>query len=402
MAASVPGQVEVIPKGNNSGDEECSYYDVLVLGRTGMGKSTLANKLLGIDPDTKQLYEALPAGKGTESVIKKWDIEGDPNLYFDMGDGAESVTKTCKVLSNENTMTRVLDTPGFTSMDIASTYGIARGNWECLRLVVQKQRGCDLRFSRVVYFMPSRGPPERVDGTLQEEIEALHGYFGQKIFDILVVAVTNINRDHYQEAGFLNEDFRRTQEVFLAAYEGKTGTSLPKCPPIIYVSFLEDHQNVLNRITSAEVISDAEMLDYSPEFPIDREEKMPTSEPPNATTWNECKKCAAMILTDVDPKSGAVSRRVQLEDEAPISYDNSSCHPDFVPKYSTYKKFVGGIGHIFTLGFFMCFKFSWPGFTNSEQVCIECSRLPRTEGCCPVNQSLELNGTNYKVDHETQ
>ena len=72
-----------------------------------------------------------------------------------------------------------------------------KGNLQGFRWILQAQRAHDLRFSRVIYFFPIRGPPERADGHLQEEIKVMHGFFGQKIFDLMVVVVTNnhlINR----------------------------------------------------------------------------------------------------------------------------------------------------------------------------------------------------------------
>ena len=397
MAASLPGQVDVVSN-NTSDDEDFSYFDVLVVGNTGMGKSTLANKLIGIGPETKKLIEAVPEGVSVESIIKKWDIERDPNLYFETGDGYDSVTKTCKVLSNENTMNRVLDAPGFTDVDMAHSYGAERGNWQCLRMVLQKHREHDLRFSRVVYFMPKRGPPERVEGTFQEELKIMHDYFGQKIFDIMVIAVTNHKREAYQARGFMNEDLRATMEVFMAAYEGVTDTKLPKCPPIIYLPFDEDHQNVLSRVVRAEVISDAENLAFSPEFPIHR--NIDTAQK-NERMENECEKCAVLVITEKPTSGEGVLVRVRYENGDEEAYDSSKCHPDFIPKHSRRTKIIGGIAHVLLLGLVLvfCYKCCWPGFTNSEKICMQCKRPPRTEGCCPINQEVEIDGKTYTVKH---
>ena len=400
MTARLSGQVEVMPN-NTSEDEDFSYFDILVIGNTGMGKSTLANKLVGIDPDTKELFEAVPKREREASAIKRWDVEGDANLYFETGDGTDSVTKACKVLSNENTMNRVLDAPGFTDVDLAYSYGVARGNKQCLRWVLQNQRQHDLRFSRVVYFMPQRGIPERVQGTFQEEIKVLHDYFGEKIFDIMVIAVTNHKREHYQEMAFTEDDLRQTMEVFFAAFKRITGAVLPKCPPIIYLPFGEEYQSVLNRITGADVISDAETLDFSPEFPINRGDTDQVKEGNNMT---ECKKCAILVITEksTDGEEMPVSvRHDNGEEEArEEAYDCSKCHPAFVQKHSRCAKFFGGLGHIGTLGLFLLCSRSWPGCTNNEQVCVSCRRPPRTEGCCPVKQSVEIDGKEHMVNHE--
>ena len=65
------------------------YYNVLLLGGAGVGKTTTANKLL--------------FGK---TVITPWTI------IMNMGAGLESVATKCKLHSNDHKV-RVLDTMGF-------------------------------------------------------------------------------------------------------------------------------------------------------------------------------------------------------------------------------------------------------------------------------------------------
>ena len=52
-------------------------------------------------------------GEDITNVTQLWELDGDGKHYFEMGDGRESVTMKCKVLSNERNMNRVLDTRGF-------------------------------------------------------------------------------------------------------------------------------------------------------------------------------------------------------------------------------------------------------------------------------------------------
>ena len=103
-----------------------SYYDVLMIGKTGKGKSTVGNKYLGINPETKKLYEE---DEKIENVIQIWG-QGHKNFYFEMGDddSVESVTKSCVLLSNKNTMDRVLDTRGFADSEATREYGVTRSN----------------------------------------------------------------------------------------------------------------------------------------------------------------------------------------------------------------------------------------------------------------------------------
>ena len=95
-------------------DNLSEYYDIMITGKTGLGKSTLGNKLL-------QLSRTVAAGEprgifSTEFVkgvgtsdkchcdlprfLTEDDVENDKKQF--------SVTKTCQVIANERTKTRVL------------------------------------------------------------------------------------------------------------------------------------------------------------------------------------------------------------------------------------------------------------------------------------------------------
>ena len=372
-------------------DDTFQYFDVMVLGRTGQGKSTLANKLLGIDSEDKELM-GVPQTKENfiAGVIKQLDFESDNKFYFETDDGSESVTKTCKVLLNESNMTRVLDTMGFNTA--IESYGSMKSNVECLMQILEVQQAHDLRFSRALYFLPNRGPPERAEGTLQEEIKVMYGYFGQHIFDIMVIIVTNNKRDHYQLAGFSEGDMADTREVFLAAFEAVTSTTLPKCPPVVYIPFNEHHQMILDHVKSAKVISDANRLCFSQEYPqncnIQAEIK--------SNSEYKCTHCAVIVAFERSPFGEELPICVIAENGAEEVYNDSKCHPSFIPKYSILTRMLGGLGYFLSLSLLSRFL---PAFWNPEKVCSNCREPPGSKGCCIVNQTIELNGQNYFVNH---
>ena len=400
---ATPGPAQGAPDNEN---DEPSYYDVMMIGRTGRGKSTVANKLIGVDPDKKSLLEYDPeTGEGINDVIRRWECNEDDEPFFETGDGIESVTKCCKVLSNEISMNRVLDTIGFADAELTRKYGVIQSNIQSFRRILQVQRQCELRFSRVVYFFPNRGPAERADGTLQEEIKIMHSYFGKKIFNIMVIVTTNDKDERYQDLGFRPKDIENTKKVFMAAFEKISQERLNPCPPVIYVPFNATHKVISDSIVGALVISDAEKLVFSPEFPIAREKQTRVT----LDFENRCTRCAMKIVYQKLENGLKLPVSVVAENGDVEEYDNSYCHPLFIPKHSKFVRFVGGIGHIMTLGTFKLVQWLsngsvtfWPGFFDGKEMCINCKKPPGSHTCCAVNQFTEVNGERRFVNHTTE
>ena len=382
-------------------DDESSYHDVLVIGRTGQGKSTVANILLGIDPNTKTL---LVEGYG-EDVIKEWGFNPDGKLYFEIGTRPGSVTDKCKVLSNERSKDRILDTRGLADSRATAKYGVVQGNIQSFRWVLQAQKELNICFSRVLYFLPNRGPLEKADGYLQEEIEVMYNFFGQRIFDIMVIALTQNKDERYQKLGFSQEEVKAAEETFLAAFHAITGCNLPQSPPAVYIPVNVDQKTTSDIIVGASVISDAEKLTFSPEFPMLANRKRGRGV--HLYFENCCTRCGIKIEYEQCTGKEKVPVRVVSANGDEEVYDNSYCHPLFIPKYSRLVRVVGGIWHIVTLGVFKAFeKLSgvkvWPGFFNWEEECIHCKGPPGSPSCYPVTKAITVHGMQFRVDHTTK
>ena len=89
-----------------------------------------------------------------------------------------------------------------------------------------------------------------------------------------------------------------------------------------------------------------------------------------------------------------------LNDYVLKNYDASKCHPFFIPKYTTRAKIAGGFGRIATLGIAKALnKETWPGFTNTDEICPVCNCPPGSPGCCRVKETIVVKGATVTVDH---
>ena len=376
-------------------DEPSECYDILLLGQTGQGKSSVGNKLLGPDGTDAARQAAL---SGPEDEARGQD---EASVTFEVGRGVESVTAECKVVSNLYTNIRVMDTPGFADTRETKEHGVYRGNLRTFRSILLAQEEHNLAFSRVLYFLPTRGPLEKANGILQEEIQLMHGFLGVEVFKIMVIIATHRKKEGKKQLEFDEDDIEVTEEAFMAAFKKITGETdvLPKCPPIVYLPFLETGYDVISKIVSAPVI-------YEEPLRVPVSDKVRPTTPINVLVQDakqnnkgrklefqdRCTKCSAKLIYKDTPRGrkpvGIILNEGETETKVP--YDESTCHPMFIPKHYTVTKIIGGIAHIASLGVFVAVgkirgKKVWPGFTNKDELCTGCNRPPGAEGCTKVN-----------------
>lgn len=324
-----------------------------------------------------------------------------PHVEVNFTHSQESpVTRNCELISNETTKVRILDVPGFFGVDAgeasdtSSVYSsdgsiptaVSRAqNMACtdlgiMRKILHIQSAMGMKFQRILYFLPEKGPLVRGSGNLQLELGSMVHYFGDSIFDCMVL-VTTMHASVYKHLPpgtdadlFDEEDVRTTRENFQRALRRVLPhvEPLPK-PPIVFVSMLDSCEAIFNKVHRAPVAKNLVKLMFDSET---------------------CARCG--IKTKMLGQEKVACYFGQNPSDT-IPYEESTCHPLFIPKYSKVIKVLGGIAHLLTFGVFMG---KWPSFKNMDEVCIDCRRAPGCRGCLQVGQDYINNeGEPLRVEH---
>ena len=389
------------------------YCDLMIIGKTGMGKSTTTDKLIIANPsDHDYPGGQLSNEKMAKSDIRVWlfsslECENKPRLkrleecisldnphkvVNGIYASAIESTKSCQLVSNEMTKIRILDTPGFFGDSNGGSEasleeivkGVTTSGLATMRDVLRIEATMHLQFKRIIYFLPVRGPLERSQKALQLELEQMAHYFGKSIFDCMVLVAT-VTPDVYQfippgVIPFSDSDYAKTRKNFRSTI----GRVLPKDtvfpddkPPIVFISMHDTCEEILKKIMDAPVINDGMKLEWH---------------------FKTCTRCGikARILGEGEEKM-MVGYSV---DRDFIPYEESLCHPMIVPKYRKITRLIGGLAHLVTGN---KFPEKWPNFENSDdEICVECMQVPGTRGCRRINSKYNVKFGQYSgvVDHE--
>ena len=388
-------------------DTSVDYYDIMVIGKTGMGKTSTADKLLVASLDGHNIRRSEPEmpaerikvenfslwvlSEAEEEDIKRVTVRLKRIAHFQALDnphqrinteGQEDggTTLNFELISNESTKIRVLDVPGFfgdgdaglalASADEKANYAasVALGR---MRNILQIQATMHMKFRRILYFLPVHGALRRLDAYLETELTTLAKYFGEKIFKNMVVIVTLPVESYVggNTVTFPESSLELTKKHFNIVLSRSLSQKddLPE-PAFLFISMNDTCETVLKNVKSSRVASEYVTLELDTQI---------------------CARCASKVHSVRAEKIAVHSNE---KGSAAIPYDESTCHPLFIPKHSRVTRFLGGIVYVVSLHAFC------RGIRMKEK-CIECQREPGSRGCKRVKTKYPLGGQYLVVDH---
>ena len=213
-------------------------YDILLVGKTGLGKSTTARKLL--EWDSHKCDGAIKSVNLENATVMETTCVSE----LECGGGLKHVTREFQAWENTVTKVRVVDIPGFSDTERHCLLDVRGKNLTIAYQISKLAKS--FHFRRILYFLPTRGVPERRGGSLEEELQLLYKFFGDSAFNQMIVVCTNHPDSRYQELGFNIDAARELLNYVITDITKKKSQDYGEME-LLYIP-LEEKEEILQKI----------------------------------------------------------------------------------------------------------------------------------------------------------
>ena len=107
-----------------------------------------------------------------------------------------------------------------------------------------------------------------------------------------------------------------------------------------------------------------------------------------------CRKCDKRIIREGEGGPDVACCVPGQQGRIPL--DESTCHPLMIPKYSKIERILGGIAHVITGRHFIG---HWPDFKTLDEKCLNCDQPPNCHGCLKIGSEFKFGKESIEVKH---